>query len=257
MAMAFQPQLKKIADFGTNEPWFSRTEMTMLEFLPYIRTDKHVDLVTSKDIPADFDKKKEALTGRVMALGEELGQAFISLRHIRAANGMFPTHLEMVKAYRDLYSHLWVAYKDRFQKLMKDLGYDIGFVFQSDEAFDAKAAEFTKARPDIHSELMDRIKDDKLGWHTALRLFRDEGEHSTNEPTFEGHPMQGLRSAEVIFSNTWHAMEDIFICCMQEEFGKQLTIFEIPKEDRDRANPKKYVVGLTVDTETGEVKSRT
>jgi hypothetical protein len=254
--MTFQPQIKKVADFGTDEPWFARTEMTMLEFLPFIRTERHVDLITSKDIPGDFNNKKKSLTDRVMALGEELGQAYISLRQIRAAKGSFPTHLEMVKVYRELYSHLWVAYKDRFQKLMKDLHYDVSFVFHNDNGFAQKAAEFMKNYPDVDPELIDRLQEDKAGWHKALRTFRDDGEHNTDGPTFEGHPMQSLRNAEVIFSNTWHAMEDIFVCCMQDDFGKQLTVFEIPKEDRDPSMPKKYKLGLTVDTKTGEVKSR-
>jgi hypothetical protein len=252
----FQPKLTKIADYGTGEPWVARTEMTMLEFLPFIRTERHVDLGTSKNVAADFDKKKEILTGKVMALAEELGQAFLALRQIRTVDDEFPTQLESVKAYRDLYSHLWIAYKDRFQKLMKDLGYDIGFVFQNDSGFEEKAINFLKTHPDVDPELMDRLREDKAGWHLALRTFRDDGEHNSSEPTFDGHPMHSLRTAEVIFSNVWHAIEDVFICCMQDDFGRQLTIFEIPEGGRDPVIPKKYKVGLILDEKTGEVKVR-
>lgn len=248
--MPFQPQLKKIADFGTSEPWVARTEMTMLDFFPFLR-------VGSSDNPVHaFEAKKEAATGLAMAIAEELGQAYMDLRRLRESKGSLPTELETAKAYRDLYGHLWVAYKSRFQELMKLLGYEIGFIFDKDAKFDKQAVAFLVSHPEVDAQLMKSIKDDKNSWQKALYTYRNDGEHNIKVPTFNGHPMHSLNNAEIIFSNTWHAIEDVFVCCMQEEFGKQLTIFEIPKEDRDQAIPKKYKVGLTVDTKTGEVKTR-
>lgn len=248
--MPFQPELKKIADFGTSEPWVARTEMTMLDFFPFLKVGDG-----DNPVPA-FEAKKEAATGLAMSIAEELGQAFIDLRRLRESKGSLPTELETAKAYRDLYGHLWVAYKSRFQELMKLLGYDIGFIFDKDAKFDQLAVAFMAAHPGATPHLIERIKEDKNTWQKALYTYRNDGEHNIKEPTFNGHPMHSLENAEVIFSNTWHAIEDVFVHCMEEEFGKQLTIFEIPKEDRDQGIPKKYKVGLTVDTKTGEVKTR-
>lgn len=256
--MDTQPQLKKIADFGTGEAWLARTEMTMLEFLPFLRVENNQDGDPISDVEmAKFKAKQEAATGLAMAIAEELGSAFIDLRRLREANGNLPTELETAKAYRDLYGHLWVSYKSRFQDLMKLLGYDIGFIFQDDKKFDQAVGEFQTNHSDINPELFGRIREDKESWQKALYTYRNDGEHNAKEPTFNGHPMHDLRNAEVIFSNVWHAIEDIFIHCMQEEFGQQLTIFEIPKEDRKTEIPKKYAIGLSIGTSTGEVKSRT
>ena len=251
------PQLRQIADFGTSEPWVARIEMTMLEFLSLIRVvPRGQDTAATEDQMAAYKQKQEKAKGQVMALAEELGQAFIDLRRLRVAGGAFSTQLETVKAYRDLYEHLWVSYKDRFQKLMQTLGFDVGFIFQKDEKLDQLAAVFLAAHPGVDPELIDRIREDKVGWHLALRTHRDDGEHNTDGPTLGDNPLHNLEGAEIIFSNTWHAMEDVFVCSMEEEFGNQLTIFEVPEAKRNPDAPKKYAVGLTVDTNTGQVMSR-
>lgn len=249
--MTFKPELKKITDFGTNESWVARTEMTMLDFIPFLRVGDGDNPVLA------FEAKKEAATGLAMTIAEELGQAFIDLRRLRESKGSLPTELETAKAYRDLYGHLWVAYKSRFQELMKLLGYDIGFIFDKDTKFAQLSTAFLAAHPGVDPHLTERIKEDKSSWQKALYTYRNDGEHNVKEPTFNEHPMHSLENAEAIFSNTWHAIEDIFVCSMQEEFGKQLTIFEIPEEDRDPAIPKKYKVGVTIDTKTSEVTTRT
>ncbi len=248
--MPFELELKKVADFGASEPWVARTEMTMLDFFPFLKVDGGDDPVTA------FEIKKEAATGLAMSMAEELGQAFIDLRRLRESKGFLSTELETTKAYRDLYGHLWVAYKSRFQELMKLLGYDIGYVFDKDVNFDQLVAAFQIAHPEVDPQMTERIKEDKRTWQKALYTYRNDGEHNIKEPTFDGHPMHSLQNAEVIFSNIWHAIEDVFIHCMQEEFGKQLTIFEIPKENRDQAMPKKYRVGVTLNKVTGEVEAR-
>ncbi|MEJ0073058.1 MAG: hypothetical protein WDN27_03185 [Candidatus Saccharibacteria bacterium] len=256
--MTFQPQLKKIADFGSGEEWIARTEMTMLDFLPFLRVDKSAeDVKANGTLKEAFDEKKEAATGLAMAIAEELGQAFIDLRRLRETKGVMPTEIEVSKAYRDLYGHLWAAYKGRFQDFMKLLEYNIHFIFDKDSKFDSLAANFTVAHPNVNGELIERVRSDRATWHEALHTYRDDGEHNVKKPLFTGHPMHSLHTAEVIFSNTWHAIEDVFIHCMEEELGEQLTIFEIPKERRDTMVPKKYAVGLRVDTATNQVLSRT
>jgi hypothetical protein len=252
------PQLRQISDFGTSEPWVARIHLTFLDLLKFVRPGpvEEVKKLSGPEIVATTKAKQEAATGLIFALAEDLGQAFIELRRIRQPDGTMATELAQSKAYRDLYGHLWAAYKSRFQKLMGTLGYDVGFVFDKDSKFETRATEFLAQHPDIDASLVDRVRNDRAGWQKALADYRNDGEHNTTVPLFNGHPMHDQRSAEVIFSNVWHEIEDIFIACMVEEFGKQLTIFEIPKADRDPRCPKKYVVGVSHDPKTGAIISR-
>jgi len=251
-------QLRKISDFGTSEPWFARTQFTFLDLLKFVRsvtTDGSKQLVGADIMKATKAREEEA-AGLIFALAEDLGQAFIELRRIRQPDDTMATELAQSKAYRDMYGHLWAAYKTRFQKLMGVLGYNIGFIFDRDSKFETIATAFLAQHPSIDPSLIDRLRTDRAGWHKALADYRNDGEHNITAPLFNGHPMHDQRSAEVIFSNVWHGIEDIFIACMVEEFGKQLTVFEIPKADRDPHCPRKYVVGISHDPKTGEIISR-
>ena len=252
------PQLRQISDFGTSEPWVARTQLTFLDFLKFVRpvTTNGSKQLAGPDIVKATKAREEEATGLIFALAEDLGQAFIELRRIRQPDSTMATELAKSKAYRDLYGHLWTAYKSRFQKLIGILGYDVGFIFDTDKKFEKGAANFLALHPDIDASLVDRVRTDRDGWQKALVDYRNDSEHNTTAPLFNGHPMHDQHSAEVIFSNVWHGIEDIFIACMVEEFGKQLTIFEIPKADRDPKCPKKYVVGVAHNPKTGEIISR-
>jgi len=232
--------------------------MTMFDFVPFLKVDAIYDQEgkSNEEKYAAVQARNERITGRIMAVSEELGYAFMELNSLRKVGGEFGTLMETAKAYKELYGHLWTAYRDRFQNLMKALGYDVGFIFQDDKKFEIGAKQYITTHPDA-AELMDRVRDDRGTWQNALHIYRNDGQHdASGGPTFNGHPMHSLPNGEVMFYNTWHAMEDIFLTSMQEELGEQLTIFEIPKDQRRPEMPKKYQVGIQLDEQTGEVLSR-
>jgi len=79
------------------------------------------DVIAATPLNGDQDVT-DALGDVFMALTD----AFNDLRRLRElASSNAPTS-ELQAAYSAFYRHLWTAYKDRFQKFVTTLGYDIG-----------------------------------------------------------------------------------------------------------------------------------
>jgi len=112
------PQLRQISDFGTSDRGsaYSPHFFGLAEVCAAGPVEE-VKKLSGPEIVATTKAKQEAATGLIFALAEDLGQAFIELRRIRQPDGTMATELAQSKAYRDLYGHLWAAYKSRFQSL--------------------------------------------------------------------------------------------------------------------------------------------
>jgi hypothetical protein len=80
-------------------------------------------------------------------------------------------------AYDNFYSAIWTAYKDRFQVLMKTLGYDIGFMFVNDQNYDKKAKDFVEDHPSL-AWLPDYGKTLRENWQNDLARTRTALQHN-------------------------------------------------------------------------------
>jgi hypothetical protein len=100
-------------------------------------------------VPA-FASRREAFQTALGETYEALAMAFNDLRQIQRleADENAPA-LDRAKAYENLYGHLWQAYKDRVQKLIRALGYDIGFLVQKDAVFEKGAANLLEHHPEL------------------------------------------------------------------------------------------------------------
>jgi hypothetical protein len=119
-------EVKKYANVGTKEPFTAA-------FLGL------QDLVNATDL--DLTKQTEVKNILMEIYMDCLVPAFISLRKIHkpdADAGMADDY----KNYDDLYHYLVRALKNRTQAAAKAIGYDIGFLFQQDAAFEKGCQEF-------------------------------------------------------------------------------------------------------------------
>lgn len=133
---------------GQREPWVARTMIG----LPRI-----VNVV-----PA-FALRREALA-----------MAFNDLREIaRREADQNALALDRTKAYENLYGHLWQAYKDRFQALMRALGFDIGFLFQKDDAFEKGASAFVEQHPQL-ADLVEMMRRDRADFQKRVGEYRND-----------------------------------------------------------------------------------
>jgi hypothetical protein len=215
-----------LANFGTGEPWVTR----LMVDLPAI-----VDGTTHQN----RDQVKEALAATFRALVD----AYNDLRELRRIESDPSVPLsERDGAYSAFYVHLWRAYKGSFQQeVPAALGYDVGFLWQSDKEFEAGAERFLRDHTEVESQLVDMMRGDRRDWQSKLALFRNEHlEHKRElDPGFIG-TFYTLAGAEQAFENVWRAIEDISVVLLVPHLAPGISLVEIPEAERDPAMPRRY-----------------
>lgn len=219
--------LKLAANFGTEEPFVVRVWIQIKDIL------KYMDI--SNDDEADF---------RFDRVVEQLDIARVHLARIEDKNfDKLPTFDQQAE-YVAFYNSIWWAYKDRFQLFMKELGFDIGFVFQNDKKFDEGAKVFLLAHPSA-TEFITVARNDRQSWQNVLAVHRN-ALHS-GDRRGEKHDLDNPNDARMIFDNVWQAIEENFVYLGESIMQKGWTIVHVSEDQRDETIPvrfKPYLKGL-------------
>lgn len=218
------------ADFGSAEPWVARTILqaqTVVNAVPAL---------------APYRRQFDLEMGETF---EALAMAFAALRELRGAVDRSAPALELEGTYDRLYRQLWTAYKDRFQTALRALGYDLGFVWQNDERFEAGAAQLVSQRLEL-GELMDLIRRYRREFQNALAYYRNEYvEHRKDVDPRMVASFHNLPAAEDSFDRVWRAIEaivaGIVVAALPHGFG----LVEIPEAERDPSRPERFRVART------------
>lgn len=227
-------RIEPYANFGTGEIWVSRVMLGLLTVL---------DATTV----SNRDDVKEGIA----SVFEALAEAFNHLRSLRELVGRSDTPAtEIGAAYSSFYVHLWRAYKDRFQKSVPPaLGYDIGFLWGSDNTFEEGAAAFLTAHPEVDAGLLELLRNDRREWQNDLAIFRNEHlEHQRPVDPALLATFYRPDSAETSFENVWQAIEDITVQMLRPHLAAGVELVEIPEDERDPVVPRRFgfhVPGLT------------
>ncbi|GAH65985.1 unnamed protein product, partial [marine sediment metagenome] len=94
-------KLELLSDIGTSSPFVARIGLGL------------IDIVNV----TNFKERKKINDAIFEILLEGLIPAFISLRELRKGESV--PIITINKSYYNLYNHLWVAYKDRMQRVVK------------------------------------------------------------------------------------------------------------------------------------------
>jgi len=193
-----------------------------------------------KAVPA-FASRREEFQAALGETYEALGMAFNDLGQIKrlAADQNAPV-LDRTKAYENFYGHLWQAHKDRFQKLMRALGYDVGFLFQKDAKFEEGAAAFLVQHPEL-ADLVEMMRRDRGDFQKRLGEYRND--YVEHRKEFDPKLVEALHRAdvaEVMFDNVWHAIEDNVALIVRALLPPQFQLVEIPEANRDRGAPERF-----------------
>ncbi len=220
--------LKLASNFGTDELWVARVWLQTKDILKYI------NLPNADEIDFRFDR-----------IVEQLEIACIHLRRIedQKSFNQLPTFDQQAE-YVAFYNSVWWAYKDRFQLFMKELGFDIGFVFQDDKNFEKGAKKFVEDHPNA-SEFIDVARNDRKLWQNQLAIHRN-ALHSGDRRN-EKHVLDNPADARMIFDNVWQAIEEDFAYLGEKVMDKGWTLVHVPEEQRDETIPvrfKPYLKGL-------------
>jgi len=223
-------KVQKLADFGSSEPWVARIWMSFKEFIPRLNLEK---------------VEKDKINDSFNDLFESLSLAFISLREIKE-NSKHPNIplLSLKRVYFDFYDKLWTAYKDRFQKAIKELGYDIGFLFMNDQSFNDGLKKFFEEYTDLPRDFKKIIIEDRLNWQNKLSVLRNKYlQHKSITDDIENEFFT-VECVEIYFHNVWTLIEDITIELMALKLPNILCFQEIEDSKRDVKCPQRYVVKI-------------
>jgi hypothetical protein len=157
-------------------------------------------------VPA-LASRREAFQTALGETYEALAMAFNDLRQIQRleADENAPA-LDRAKAYENLYGHLSQAYKDRFQKLMLALGYDVGFLFQKDAAFEKGAAKLLEHHPEL-GDLVEMMRRDRADFQKRLGEYRNDCiEHRKDVDPKLVKALHRPDVAQAMFDNVWQAL---------------------------------------------------
>lgn len=223
------PKVEKVANFGANEPFVARIVLGLSEI---------VDVTTHEN----KTQIKEAISEMFI---NGLAPAFSSLQEIRKIESGSKEKLlmDLRKEYFSFYDRLWVAYKDRMQKVAKELEYNVSFIFSKKEKnFEVNMKEFFIKHPEIKLELSGYLRKNRNNWQNAVAKFRNEyAQHQSIYEKDVNYLLQ-LSSAEICFKNCWTAIEMVLMELLCAKLYGRVGIEEIPQAERDCAVPKRFRV---------------
>lgn len=212
--------LKLAANFGTEEPFVVRVWIQTKEILKFIH------LPNDDEIDFRFDR-----------VVEQLDIARVHLARIEDKNFHKLPTFDQQAEYVAFYNSIWWAYKDRFQLFIKELGFDIGFIFQDEKKFENGAAKFVEAHPNA-AEFTEIARNDRKLWQNQLATHRNTL-HSGDRRN-EKHDSDNPTDARMIFDNVWQAIEEHFLYLSEKVMDEAWTIVQIPEEQRDKDVPVHY-----------------
>jgi hypothetical protein len=208
--------IQKYASVGSKEPFAAA-------FLGLI------DLVDA----AEFDLAKQTeIKNIIMEIELDcMIRAFLALRKIHqpdADAGMADNY----KNYDDLYRYLVRALKDRTQAAAEAIGYDIGFLFQQDAAFEKGCQDFGPTFGDWLKNV--RVSSEKLA------AIRNNFLGRQNYPRAEFGDYYKPDVAQVLFDCVWQVAGGMLAIFISKHFPPGVTLRIIPENERDPNLPTKF-----------------
>jgi hypothetical protein len=159
---------------------------------------------------------------------------------------------------RDLESFLNTAVrtiKQSLQALTKDLGVDIGFLFQKESPFQAGIRKTRAIDPTLADYLLATRQ-----WSEPLLLMRNDLEHGTSpapkvsyaldnspiraeEPRIDSKPI--TEYANEVLDRICCFVEEITIFCLTRKLPRGFEIAEVPLTERDPIAPSRFHATVT------------
>jgi len=199
------------------------------------------ELVELLEASAVYGNEREAVKDAInTTLVEGLMRSFEHLRRIRQSVSVRIPELRRLQLYEDFARELWHAYKDLMPKVALLLGFDIGFQFQKDAAFEKGLAEFNGKYPSLILDIPGVLKRQRVNWQQGLSEFRNDFlEHRKQDiSVFERYYRP--ETAEVLFDHAWRTMADLLPVFVEARFPPMWSLREIPLAERDPKRPRRF-----------------
>jgi hypothetical protein len=218
-------QVVHFAEIGTSEEFVETLSGELLELLD--ASDIHGEqLRAAKDAIMDI-------------LVEGLMPAFLDLRKIRQSATTPMPELDRRKLYEDFARVLWHAYKDLMPKAAKLLGFDLGFQFQKDAAFEKGIASFIEKYPSLILDVPELLKRQR-DWQQGLSEYRNDFLEHRKQDISAFADYYRPETAEMLFESAWQTMAEIFPAFIEARFPSTWSIMQIPVAERNPQRLRRF-----------------
>lgn len=221
------PRVVKFADVGAGEPFVARIVMGLTEIL-----DK-----------TDYKNKDDIYAAIMEMFVNGLMPAFAHLKDIRELEQKQDRlEIDVKKSYFAFYDRLWAAYKDRMQKVITVMGYDVKLLFCRQENFEKESKLFQDRYPKVTSHFHVFVKNNRNAWQDAVASYRNNYLQHNSLYDNDVKDMMTLKSAEICFENCWIAIEEIIVEFICLKLWDIVGVAEIPETKRDISMPKRFEI---------------
>lgn len=225
--------VKKFSDVGTGELFMSRL--------------RHFDNYVLSGL-FGLQNKAEISTALWSVIFDGLEPAYRSLKTLRSELGEESVVEQKRKQdIENVISYLIIAYKDRFQYVVKLLDYDIGFLFLKKETgYQSGCKQFIKDHPDIGARVIEMLNQDRSLWLRYINDCRNDLlEHKAGKDPITIKKLARNVTPEnlkIAFDNCWKSIEDmlaIFVDAKTDQkYGMELR--ELGEYKRNNEHPTRF-----------------
>lgn len=253
--------MQKVGDEGSTTPFFARLMIGVMGIRDATCDDQaerdHFDVLYD---PVLSGLRIARETSQEIAKEWEEHRGKVESGAIVSTNGRtvhISEHIDR-SLKRDLEGFLNTAartIKNSLQVLAKDMGFEIGFLFQKESTFQAGIAR-TRASDTV---LADYLLATRL-WSEPLALIRNDLEHGTipspkvsyildsspvraEEPIFDGKPITEFTND--VLDRVCCFTEEITVFCLRKRLPMSFEITEVPLAERDPNAPERFHVTVT------------
>jgi len=194
------------------------------------------DLVGATKI-IDPQERQEVIDAIGAISFEGLMPAFEHLKRIRSSSSARLPILDRKQLYDDLSRTLWVAYKTLAQKAAKQIGPDLGFLFQNDNNFETGAEAFRRGWPTAPDWFVPYLREQRTKWQNDLSTFRNFLEHAS--PAGDYSARYTPSHAEKLFDAVWRTIANILAALLGMHIAP-VELVEIPVNERRPGLPRRF-----------------
>jgi hypothetical protein len=131
-----------------------------------------VELLKGTMIEGQQREEATGAMGTIMTDG--LIPTFMELQSIRESQTKTLPVVGKLQLYEDFARKLWKSYKDLTQRAAKAMGFETGFLYQEDKAFEEGLGKFRADWPTLQPGFEKFVRDNRKEWQMELRAFRNE-----------------------------------------------------------------------------------
>ncbi len=173
------------------------------------------------------DKQKEKVRDAIGdILTEGLIPTFLELRSIRSSVGADLPLVDRLQLYEDFARKLWKAYKDLTQRAAVAMGFDIGFLFQNEKAFEEGLKTFRAQNPAVVDTFEEYLRATRKNWQNELAKFRNGFLEHKQGDRKDFAQFYNPAAAEGLFNVVCRTIVDILVCLMNLRLQPGIHIVE-------------------------------